>query len=202
MTSPAMARTKRLLADLSDTRNPPRVVETHISVLFLVGDRVFKLRKPVRFGFVDFASRESREADCHREVELNRRYAPDVYLGVYDVTEAGAPVDHLVVMRRLPGDRRLSELVLHGGAGRREMEAVARAVLDADKRAERSDRIDSEAQPDALMAGWQTNAEELAPFLGTVVDAGADEEDPALGSEVPRGSVNPPGRANSRGSCT
>ena len=79
------------------------VVETHISVLFFLGDRVYKVRKPVTTPFLDFSTRELRLADCRREVQLNRRLAPDVYLGVHDIVdEAGSPVDHLVVMRRLP----------------------------------------------------------------------------------------------------
>jgi len=176
MTSPATARTPRVLVDLAASASPAQVVETHISVLFLLGDRAFKLRKPVRFGFLDFSRREARESDCYREVELNRRYAPDVYLGVYDISDGGEPIDHLVVMRRLPADRRLSELVRHGSAGRREIDAVARVVLQADERAERTVRINAEARPDALLAGWRTNGEELAPFLGTVIDASANEE--------------------------
>lgn len=56
-----------------------RVVTTHISHLFLVGDRAYKLKRPVKFAFLDFSTRELREATCHREVELNRRLAPDVY---------------------------------------------------------------------------------------------------------------------------
>lgn len=80
-------------------RQPVRVVETHISVLFFVGDRVYKLRKPVRYGFLDFSDRAVREADCAREVALNRRLAPDVYLGVADLSLGGEPIDHMVVMR-------------------------------------------------------------------------------------------------------
>ena len=61
-----------------------RLVETHISTLFFVGDRVYKMKKPVSMGFLDFTTRVAREEACHREVELNRRLAPDVYLGVAD----------------------------------------------------------------------------------------------------------------------
>jgi len=65
------------------------IIETHISTLFFVGDRVFKLHKPVQFGFLDFREREERRADCEREVMLNCRFAPDVYLGVADVVLDG-----------------------------------------------------------------------------------------------------------------
>ncbi|HTT86034.1 MAG TPA: hypothetical protein VMF60_01585, partial [Acidimicrobiales bacterium] len=64
---------------------PARLEETHTSLLFFVADRVYKLRKPVRFGFLDFRDRAEREADCRREVVLNRRLAPSAYLGVADL---------------------------------------------------------------------------------------------------------------------
>jgi aminoglycoside phosphotransferase family enzyme len=66
--------------------NPAALAESHISVLVFVGDRAYKLKKPVVLGFLDFSTRKAREAGCHREVDLNRRLAPDVYLGVADVT--------------------------------------------------------------------------------------------------------------------
>src|ERR1041384_2543921 len=91
---------------------PVAITETHISVLISIGDRVYKLKKPVSLGFLDFSEREARERACHKEVELNRRLAPDVYLGVADVVGVdGEPCDHLVVMRRMPADRRLAALV-------------------------------------------------------------------------------------------
>lgn len=92
--------------------SPAEVVETHSAVIFFVGDRVYKLKKPVDLGFLDFRSREARETVCHREVALNRRLSADVYLGVADVTGPDGKVcDHLIVMRRLPEERRLSSLV-------------------------------------------------------------------------------------------
>jgi uncharacterized protein len=54
------------------------VEETHAAVVFLVGDLAYKLKKPVNLGFLDFSTRAKREAMCRREVELNRRLAPDV----------------------------------------------------------------------------------------------------------------------------
>src|SRR5262245_31796915 len=88
------------------------VTETHIGIVFFAGDRAYKLKKPVDLGFVDFGTRERRERACHREVELNRRFAPDVYLGVADVRGPDGDVcDHLVTMRRMPADRRLATLV-------------------------------------------------------------------------------------------
>ena len=84
-------------------------IQTHISSVFLTGERVYKLKKPVNFGFLDFSTVELRKRYCRAEVELNRRLAPEVYLGVEPLTlEAGLlriggegeVVDWLVVMRQ------------------------------------------------------------------------------------------------------
>jgi aminoglycoside phosphotransferase family enzyme len=94
--------------------------ETHMSCVFLAGDRVYKLKKPVRFPYLDFSTLERREAACRAEVSLNRRLAPGVYIGVaplvvsaggLSIGGAGAVTDWLVVMHRLD-DRWALEQVL------------------------------------------------------------------------------------------
>src|ERR1035437_1731539 len=85
------------------------VRETHSAVVVLLGDRAYKIKKPVDLGFLDFRSIEARRVACHRELALNRRMAPDVYVGVADVTGPdGAPGEHVLVMRRMPGEFRRS----------------------------------------------------------------------------------------------
>lgn len=147
------------------------VVETHISVLFFMGDRVYKVRKPVTTPFLDFSTRELRLADCRREVQLNRRLAPDVYLGVHDIVdEAGAPVDHMVVMRRLPADRRLATMVADPSFDVAHLAAVARSVAAFHSRAGRAPAIDLAGSVEHLRMLWSTNLEETAAFAGRFVD--------------------------------
>lgn len=99
-------------------------VETHMSWVFLAGDRVYKLKKPVRYDFLDFSTVELRRLSCRREVRLNRRLAPDVYLGVVPLTadergrlelggdrEGRTVVDWLVEMRRLPAESMLDHKI-------------------------------------------------------------------------------------------
>ena len=104
-------------------------IQTHLSQVFLSDARVYKFRKPVDLGFVRFTTRALRNEDCLREMALNRRLAPDVYLGVAPLrredgrVRVGAPAEalapdapeHCVVMRRLPEGRDLLSL-LEGGA--------------------------------------------------------------------------------------
>lgn len=97
------------------------IVETHISWVFLTDRYVYKLKKPVRFDFLDFSTTECRRHACQAECELNERMAPGAYLGVVPVTVdgkgriaiggSGQSIDWLVKMRRLPAGRMLDELI-------------------------------------------------------------------------------------------
>jgi hypothetical protein len=143
--------------------------ETHIGVVFLVGDHAYKMKKPVTTAFLDFSTPQRRLAACRREVELNRRLAPDVYLGVSGVSGAelppwagggadGAPVEHLVVMRRMPDARRLSTLVRAGAPVRDHLRDLARSVAAFHAAARRDADVTAEGSRDALGARWAASA--------------------------------------------
>jgi uncharacterized protein len=101
---------------------PDEVVrrETHMSWVFLVGDRVYKLKKPVRFPYLDFSTMARREAACRAELRLNRALAPDIYLDVlplvdtgkgFSIGGTGTPVDWLVFMQRLDERNMLEHMI-------------------------------------------------------------------------------------------
>jgi len=152
------------------------VVETHISTLFFYGDRVVKVHKPVAFGFVDFTDLDRRREDCEREVALNRRLAPDVYLGTATVVLDGRPVEHGVVMRRLPAERNFEQLVRSGRPVATELGWLAAVLADFHRHADRSPRTAAAATPAALWQRWQSTAEELDPFMGSLVDCDRYQE--------------------------
>jgi uncharacterized protein len=163
---------QRLAACFSSEADATTVVETHISNVFLVGDRAYKLKKPVSTGFLDFSDREARERACHQEVALNRRLAPDVYLGVADVSDhRGGLCDHLVVMRRMPAARRLSALVRAGDDARACVRAVARSVAAFHERAGRARDISADGSAEAVRALWDVGMAQLRPFVGGILDA-------------------------------
>ncbi|WP_203773315.1 AAA family ATPase [Paractinoplanes deccanensis] len=153
------------------------MIETHAAVLFFLGDRVYKLKKAVDLGFLDFRRRADREAVCHREVELNRRTAPDVYLGVADVTGPdGKPCDHLVVMRRMPLERRLSALIRASVPVADDLRRLARMLAVFHTTARRGPDISAEGTRDALLGRWDATFGQLRAFAGRVLDrAGAEE---------------------------
>lgn len=160
---------------------PAAVAETHVGVVFFLGDRAYKLKKPVDMGFLDFRTREARLAACRREVTLNRRLAPDVYLGVADVSGPdGGLCDHLVVMRRMPDDRRLSSLVTSAAPVHEHLDRLARLLARFHQSAACSPSVEDAASRDADADRWEANAIEMARFLGHPLDAPVAEEVMAL----------------------
>ena len=158
------------------TAGPAELRETHISLVVVFGDRVYKLKKPVRLDFVDLSTREARERICHREVELNRRIAPDVYLGVADVVGPDANVcDHLVVMRRMPDDRRLSTLVRSRAAVDDHLRQIARVVASFHSRAETSAEVADSSRPHAIRAKWEATFRTVQPPVGFILAADVEE---------------------------
>ena len=115
------------------------VRETHISWVFLAGDRAYKLKKPLVLPFLDYGSAQRRREMCREEVRLNRRLAPDVYLGVRAVAASDEgptlaaendprAVDYLVEMRRYDERRTLAAKLQRGELTRGEVVALARVL--------------------------------------------------------------------------
>jgi aminoglycoside phosphotransferase family enzyme/predicted kinase len=133
-----------------DGSGPVEVRETHISWVFLVGDRAYKLKKPVRLPFVDYGTAKRRRDMCEEEVRLNRRLAPGRYLGVKAVVPTGdgvglAPphargaIDYVVEMRRFDEARTLAARVTHGGVPYPALTAVGRRLAEFHAAAPRCD---------------------------------------------------------------
>jgi aminoglycoside phosphotransferase family enzyme len=119
---------------------PVTTVETHMSWVFLAGDRVLKLKKPVRHAFLDFSTSAARAFFCREEVRLNARLAPGVYLGVLALCRRGGAfvlepaeegranadaVDWLVSMRRLPAAQMLDARIAAGRVAPGDVDALA-----------------------------------------------------------------------------
>jgi aminoglycoside phosphotransferase family enzyme/predicted kinase len=119
--------------------SPIRLVETHVSWIFFAGDYVYKVKKPVDFGFLDFTSLDKRKLFCEREVEFNRRLSPDLYLGVveiclqggaYSIEGQGDVVEYAVKMRRLPDNRVLNDLLARNRVSIEDIRQVAASIAD------------------------------------------------------------------------
>ncbi|MDD5096456.1 MAG: AAA family ATPase [Candidatus ainarchaeum sp.] len=116
----------------------PQLIQTHISWVFLTGEYAYKIKKPVKFSFLDFSTRETRKSICEEEVRLNRRLCPDVYLGAVPVAMnshpsfggPGFPMDYAVRMRQLPAERMMSRLLNEGKVTESHIRSIAKIISD------------------------------------------------------------------------
>ncbi|WP_232070271.1 bifunctional aminoglycoside phosphotransferase/ATP-binding protein [Mycobacterium noviomagense] len=149
------------------------VRETHTGVVVLVGDKAFKAKKPIATEFLDFTTTARRKRACRREVKLNRRLAPDSYLGVAYLSDpTGGPAEPLVVMRRYPDSCRLSTLIKHGTTAQNQLNRIAEVLAQFHGRTHRRRAMYSQAKLDAISARWQQNLAELDPYKGIAAPAG------------------------------
>src|SRR6478736_4800296 len=139
-----------------------QVHETHTGVVILLGDKAYKVKKPVVTDFLDFSTPESRQHACEREVILNRRLAPQGYLGVGQfVGPAGEPSEPVIEMRRYPDSTRLASLVEAGEPVLQHLCVIAEMLAQFHREATRGPAIDAEGRPDAISARWHQNLAEL-----------------------------------------
>jgi aminoglycoside phosphotransferase family enzyme/predicted kinase len=148
------------------------VIETHISWVFLAGDRVLKLKRPIDYGFVDYSTREIRRSACDDEVRLNRRLSTGIYLGVATITVAngrisvdgeGEAVEWATLMRRLPADGMLDSVLQRGSVCADAVERIANRLIEFHRDlAERCG--DSSGSPDRQLRIVNDNLADLAPF--------------------------------------
>lgn len=152
-------------------------IETHASHVFLAGDRAYKMKKPVRFTFLDFSTLEKRKAACAHEVELNRRTAPEIYLGLVPVTREGdaltlggdgEAVEWLVEMRRFGSDGLLATLADKGELKLPLIEELAADVAAFHARAEVKPGFGG---AESFLKIVEGSEEDMKPSLGNVLDA-------------------------------
>jgi aminoglycoside phosphotransferase family enzyme/predicted kinase len=180
-----------LIAGLLDPRVYPHpvdrveLIETHISWVFLAGDRVYKVKKPVDLGFLDFTTLARRRFFCQEEVRLNRRLAPDVYLGVIELKGSrrrvrfggpGRTLEVAVAMRRLPAERMLDRLVRQGTADPALAEAIGITVARFHAAADTGGEIDELGGIDTVRRNWEENFAQTADLSQDVLPAASRQQ--------------------------
>jgi len=156
------------------------VVQTHISIVCLAGERAYKLKKPVTLPFLDFGTPALREHFCREELRLNRRLCPWVYLDVVPLRRGprglnfrgeGEIVDHAVLMIRLPAERMLDHLLAHDAVGMDAIDRLAVTVADFHRGAERGARVRAAGAPEHLALQVRANFADSAAWVGSILDA-------------------------------
>jgi aminoglycoside phosphotransferase family enzyme len=155
------------------------LIQTHISYVFLAGDYVYKVKKPVDMGFLDFTTLEKRLFYCQKEIELNRRLCHDAYLGVVPITSdngritidgRGEVEEYAVKMRRLPQEAMMDVLLTKNKVTPEMVAEVAGTVAGFHRRAETSDAINAFGNLDMVTkTTLDENFGQTAKYAGTII---------------------------------
>ena len=180
-----------LINDLQDPLSLPdptlhvTLVQTHISMVFMGEDYVYKIKKPVDFGFLDFSSPKKRYRYCEQEVRLNQRLSDGVYLGVLPVTVfeeryriGGNPddaVDWAVRMKRIPETCLMRSLYERGQLRDSHLDATARLLARFHREAERSPAIDEFGTWQRFKINTDENFTQTEAFVGQTLGRNAFE---------------------------
>ena len=160
--------------------NPQEVelVQTQISLVFLAGDYVYKVKKPVDFGFLDFTTLDKRRFYCNQEVTLNRRLCPDAYLGVVAITQdgdnfsvegSGTEVEYAVKMRLLPQQRMMDRLLQSDQVTPEMVERVAERLAEFHRQAEISEQQASIGGLDTVTQNTEENFVQAEDYVNLTI---------------------------------
>jgi len=162
-----------------------KFMETHISLLFLTGNYVYKVKKPVDFGFLDFTSLEKRRFFCEQEVKLNRRLSPNIYLGVERIIKEGNRIllggkgevlEYAVKMKQIPEEFLMDKLLEKKQVTPKMIETVSEKLVQFYFSAETNDRIKSFARPERLKQDTDENFEQTERYIEVAISREVYEE--------------------------
>ena len=161
-----------------------RMIETHISWVFIASPFVFKVKKPVDLGFADFSTLEKRKHFCERELALNRRLCPDVYLEVVPIYERGGTlsftpgdqiIEYALKMRELPDGWFLNQLLIRHEVGEDEINRIVARLHDFYAAENPSAEIEEWGRPAKLKLSTDENFVQIKPFIGKTITRAAFE---------------------------
>ncbi len=154
------------------------LVQTQMSFIFLTDDYVYKVKKPVNLGYLDYTTLKKRQHYCQKEVELNRRLCPDVYLGVLPITRQqsgfsiGGPdkaVEYAVKMRRLPREGMMDVLLESNRVSPKMIVGVAEKLASFHRQADTSKNISNYGRPEIITRNTEENFTQTEKYIGTTI---------------------------------
>jgi aminoglycoside phosphotransferase family enzyme len=156
------------------------LVQTQMSFIFLTGRYVYKLKKPVNLGYLDYTTLEKRHFFCHQELELNRRLCPDAYLAVVPIVEKkgelriegrGKAIEYAVKMKQLPQGRMMDVLLPRGQVTLEMVARVAEQLVNFHQKAEANEKIAAFGRLDVIRQNTSENFAQTEKYIGTSITA-------------------------------
>ena len=162
-----------------ETPQAVKLVQTQMSFVFLTDKHVYKVKKPVNLGYLDYTTLDKRQFYCQQEIKLNRRLCPDVYLGVLPITRDnnaitidgnGKVVEYLVKMLRLPEEAMMDRLLIQNRVSAEMAGGVARKLAEFHRKAETNASISSFGSLDAIIQNTKENFTQTEKYIGTTIN--------------------------------
>jgi len=153
------------------------LIQTHISFVFLTKKYVYKMKKAVNFGFLDFSTLEKRHLNCLKELELNRRLCPSIYLQVLPITNSkglkvggtGEVVEYALKMKRLPQDRLMTLLIKEGKVEKKTVDNIAKIVAAFHLKAQVTAEISEFGSLKIINTNWDENFAQTKKYVGQTI---------------------------------
>jgi aminoglycoside phosphotransferase family enzyme len=162
-----------------------RLIQTHISCVFLTGDFVYKIKKPVNFGFLDFSTLGKRKHFCELELDINKMFSPDIYLGVLSISEKngklkingdGVVVEYALKMKELPQDALMSKLLEKNKIDKKIIDEIIDILIGFYSKTRSGPAIDKFGSIETIKFNWDENFDQTEEFIGKVLDGKAFDQ--------------------------
>ncbi len=168
-----------LLTPEAYPQNPGKIelIQTHISFVFLTENYVYKVKKAVNFGFLDFSTLGKRHLFCEKELDLNRRLCPEIYLEVIPITKSdtikvggtGEIVEYTLKMVRLPQERIMTVLLKENKVDKKTVDAIAEIVAKFHSKAQTNSEISQFGSLNIVKTNWDENFSQTTKYLNQTI---------------------------------
>ena len=168
-----------LLCSDAYSEDPGKIelIQTHISFVFLTKNFVYKVKKQVNFGFLDFSSLENRRFFCEKELELNRRLCPDIYLEVVPINKSniikikgiGETVEYALKMKRLPQEKIMTVLLKKRKVNDKKIDEIAKAIALFHSKAQTNPEINQYGSLKIIKTNWDENFVQTQKYINQTI---------------------------------
>ncbi|MCX8168887.1 MAG: hypothetical protein N3E39_01475 [Candidatus Methanomethylicia archaeon] len=158
--------------------NRVKLIQTYHSFVFLAGNFAYKIKKAVKFPYFDFSTLEKRKEDLEKELKLNKRLAPNLYIGIVPITMdngvikvdgRGRIVEYALKMKRIPERYLMSKLLEENRISGRDVENIAKIIANFHFKAESSNEINRYGSIEILRFNWNENFEQTREFINITI---------------------------------
>ena len=153
------------------------LIQTHISFVFLTKNYVYKVKKAVNFGFLDFSTLDKRRFFCEKELELNRRLCPEIYLEVVSINKSrsikvngsGETVEYALKMKRLPQERIMTVLLKEDKVDKKTIDVIAQIVAQFHSQARTNSEISQFGSLKIVKTNWDENFAQTTKYINQTI---------------------------------